>query len=80
MRLPTIYATGRRVSAACALRVADIDRAPDRMCVRVVAGKGGRDRDTLRRPTWLSLLRDCARSHKPREWLFEMDMVIESSA
>ena len=70
MLLQTIYATGLRVSEACALRVADIDSAPDRMCIRVVAGKGGRDRYTLLRPTLLTLLRDYARSHKPREWLF----------
>jgi integrase/recombinase XerD len=70
MLLQTIYATGLRVSEACALRVADIDSAPDRMCIRVVAGKGGRDRYTLLRPTLLTLLRDYARSYKPREWLF----------
>ena len=38
--LQTIYATGLRVSEACALRVSDIDSAADRMCVRVVAAKG----------------------------------------
>ena len=70
MLLQTIYATGLRVSEACALRVADIDSAPDRMCVRVVAGKGGKDRYTLLRPTLLTLLRDYARSYKPHEWLF----------
>lgn len=70
MLLQTIYATGLRVSEACTLRVADIDSAADRMCIRVVAGKGGRDRYTLLRPTLLTLLRDYARSHKPREWLF----------
>jgi integrase/recombinase XerD len=47
MLLQTIYATGLRVSEACALRVADIDSAPDRMCIRVVHGKGGKDRYTL---------------------------------
>ncbi|WP_413860279.1 hypothetical protein [Candidatus Aalborgicola defluviihabitans] len=40
----TIYAAGLRISEACALRVDDIDSAPDRMCVRVTAGKGGADR------------------------------------
>jgi integrase/recombinase XerD len=70
MLLQTIYATGLRVSEACALRVADIDSAPDRMCVRVVAGKGSRDRYTLLRPTLLTRLREYARSYKPREWLF----------
>ena len=37
--LMTAYAAGLRVSEVCALRVADIDSAPDRMCIRVVAGK-----------------------------------------
>ncbi len=37
MALQTIYATGLRVSEACALRVGDIDSATDRMCVRVNA-------------------------------------------
>lgn len=70
MLLQTIYATGLRVSEACALRVADIDSAPDRMCIRVVSGKGGKDRYTLLRPTLLTLLRDYARNYKPHEWLF----------
>ena len=70
MLLQTIYATGLRVSEACALRVADIDSAPDRMCIRVVAGKGGKDRYTLLRPTLLTFLRDYARNYKPHDWLF----------
>ena len=41
MLLQTIYATGLRVSEACALRVGDIDSHIDRMCVRVVCGQGG---------------------------------------
>lgn len=68
--LQTIYATGLRVSEACALRVADIDSAPDRMCIRVVQGKGSKDRYTLLRPTLLIRLRDYARRYQPREWLF----------
>jgi integrase/recombinase XerD len=70
MLLQTIYATGLRVCEACALRVADIDSAPDRMCIRVVAGKGGKDRYTVLRPTLLMLLRDYARHYQPHEWLF----------
>ena len=68
--LQTIYATGLRVSEACTLRVADIDSAPDRMCIRVVHGKGGKDRYTLLSATLLTLLRGYARTYKPREWLF----------
>ncbi len=70
MLLQTIYATGLRVSEACALRVADIDSAPDRMCVRVVHGKGGKDRYTLLSATLLALLRGYARAYRPRDGLF----------
>ena len=70
MLLQTIYATGLRVSEACALRVADIDSAPDRMCVRVVHGKGGKDRYTLLSATLLTLLRGYARAYRPRDGLF----------
>ena len=68
--LQTIYATGLRVSEACVLRIADIDSAPDRMCVRVVHGKGGKDRYTLLSATLLTLLRSYARTYQPRDWLF----------
>ena len=44
MALQTLYATGLRVSEVGCLRVSDIDSAPDRMCVRVNAGKGGAGR------------------------------------
>ena len=70
MLLQTIYATGLRVSEACSLRVADIDSAADRMCIRVVHGKGGKDRYTLLSATLLTLLRSYARTHQLRDWLF----------
>ena len=57
MLLQTVYATGLRVSEACTLRVADIDSAADRMCIRVQNGKGGKDRYTLLSATLLALLR-----------------------
>ena len=68
--LMTAYAAGLRVSEVCALRVADIDSAPDRMCIRVVAGKGGKDRYTLLSPSLLEALRVYWRICKPRDWLF----------
>jgi len=68
--LMTIYAAGLRVSEVCALRVADIDSAPDRMCIRVVAGKGSKDRYTLLTPSLLEALRLYWRICKPRMWLF----------
>lgn len=70
MLLQTLYATGLRVSEACALRVADIDSAPDRLCIRVASGKGGKGRYTLLSPTLLELLRFYARCVRPGVWLF----------
>jgi len=74
MALQTIYATGLRVSEVCALRVDDIDSATDRMCVRVVAGKGNADRYTLLSTSLLELLRHYCRTYMPQRnsgrWLF----------
>ncbi len=42
--LSCAYALGLRVSELCALRLEHIDSAADRMCVRVVQGKGAKDR------------------------------------
>ena len=70
MLLQTIYATGLRVSEACALRVTDIDSAPDRMCVRVASGKGGKGRYSILSPTLLGLLRAYVRNQRPTVWLF----------
>lgn len=68
--LQTVYATGLRVSEVCTLRVSDIDSAPDRMCVRVACGKGGKARYTLLSPTLLTELRRYAHAYHPRDWLF----------
>lgn len=70
MLLQTIYASGLRVSEACTLRVSDIDSAPDRMCIRVTSGKGGKGRYTLLSPTLLELLRAYVSSFRPNTWLF----------
>ena len=45
--LKVAYASGLRLSEVCGLRVCDIDSAGDRMCIRVVQGKGGQDRYAL---------------------------------
>ena len=72
--LQTMYATGLRVSEICTLRVGDIDSACDRMCVRVVAGKGSADRYSLLSPSLLELLRHYCRTYTPQrnngQWLF----------
>ena len=70
MLLQTIYASGLRVSEACALRVTDIDSASDRMCIRVACGKGGKGRYSILSPTLLELLRTYVRRIQPSIWLF----------
>jgi len=70
MLLTCAYALGLRVSELCALRVAHIDSAADRMCVRVVQGKGARDRYVPLADDLLEQLRDYWHAARPREWLF----------
>lgn len=68
--LMTTYAAGLRVSEVCALQPSDIESAPDRMCIKVRGGKGGRDRYTMLSPALLATLRDYWRLSRPRTWLF----------
>src|SRR3990170_908537 len=68
--LMSTYAAGLRVSEVCALQVADIESAPDRMCLKVRQGKGGQDRYTLLSPRLLETLRLYWRDRRPRTWLF----------
>ncbi len=64
------YAAGLRVSEVCALQLADIESAPDRMCIKVRQGKGGRDRYTMLSPQLLQTLRGYWQLCRPRTWLF----------
>lgn len=64
------YAAGLRVSEVCALQLADIESATDRMCIKVRQGKGGRDRYTMLSPLLLQTLRDYWQLYHPRTWLF----------
>jgi len=64
------YAAGLRVTEVCSLQLADIESAPDRMCIKVRGGKGGKDRYTLLSPVLLQTLRDYWRAYCPRTWLF----------
>jgi integrase/recombinase XerD len=66
----TTYAAGLRVSEVCALQVGDIESAPDRMCIKVRQGKGGKDRYTLLSPKLLETLRLYWHTGRPRLWLF----------
>lgn len=66
--LATVYAAGLRLNEACHLRVADIDSA--RMQIRVVQGKGRKDRYTLLSPKLLAELRGYWQLERPLHWLF----------
>ncbi|MBK7662655.1 MAG: site-specific integrase [Sterolibacteriaceae bacterium] len=68
--LMTTYAAGLRLSEVCALQPADIESAPERMCIKVRQGKGGKDRYTLLSPRLLAALRIYWRAARPRIWLF----------
>jgi len=62
--LMTLYATGMRRSELARLKISDIDS--QRMIIRVVEGKGGKDRDLPLSPTLLETLREYWRWRKPR--------------
>jgi integrase/recombinase XerD len=66
--LMTLYATGMRRSEVVRLKVRDIDS--QRMILRVVQGKGGKDRDLPLSPELLETLRAYWRWRKPKEYLF----------
>ena len=68
--LMTAYALGLRVSELCHLRLTDIDGNADRMCVRIVQGKGGKDRYVPLAADTLQMLRHWWLLAHPREWLF----------
>jgi len=72
--LMTAYASGLRLSELCRLRGCDIDSAPDRMCIRVVQGKGAKDRYSLLTPDLLAQLRlywrTCRVGARTHDWLF----------
>jgi integrase/recombinase XerD len=68
--LMATYAAGLRVTEVCSLQLADIESAPDRMCIKVRSGKGGKDRYTLLSPVLLRTLRDYWHLYHPRIWLF----------
>ena len=66
--LMTVYGTGMRRSEVVRLKVSDIDSK--RMVIRVVQGKGGKDRDLPLNPELLETLRAYWRWRKPKEYLF----------
>jgi len=66
--LATTYAAGLRVSEVVNLKVSDLD--PDRMTVRIAAGKGGVDRYVPLSPRLLQDWRASWQTTPPRLWLF----------
>src|SRR4029434_4827274 len=66
--LPTLYASGLRVSELCQLQVTDIDSA--RMVLRVRQGKGQHERYVMLSPKLLPLLQQYWHQAKPQPWLF----------
>jgi site-specific recombinase XerD len=66
--LMTLYATGMRRSELAHLKVGDIDS--QRMIIRVVAGKRGKDRDLPLSPALLETLREYWRWRKPKLYMF----------
>ena len=67
--LMTLYSTGMRCSELCHLKPADIDK--QRMVLRILQGKGGKDREVPLTPTLLEQLRVYYRSLTRRNgWMF----------
>jgi integrase/recombinase XerD len=66
--LTTCYAAGLRIAEAVRLTVSAIDS--QRMVLRVVPGKGRKDRYVMLSPRLLELLREWWRVSRPRHWLF----------
>lgn len=62
------YAAGLRLSEVAALRISDIDSK--RMVIRVVQGKGRKDRYVMLSPKLLTVLRSYWRALRPVHWLF----------
>ena len=64
-----LYGCGMRISEVCHLKIRDIDSVNQR--IKVVQGKGGKDRFTLLPPTLLAQLRAYyVASGRPKEYLF----------
>lgn len=66
--LTLLYSSGVRLAELCNIRITDIDSAC--MRIKVVQGKGGKDRYTLLSPRVLELLRSYYLQYRPAQFLF----------
>jgi site-specific recombinase XerD len=66
--LETIYGAGLRISESLGLKIPDVDS--HRMALRIVQGKGRRDRYVSFSPTLLGKLRVYWKAYRPSEYLF----------
>jgi integrase/recombinase XerD len=66
--LMTVYGAGLRLNEACHLKPEHL--LSERQQIRVVQGKGGKDRYTLLSPRLLEELRSYWKWGRPKEWLF----------
>lgn len=66
--LTTCYAAGLRISEAVRLKPTDIDSR--RMVIRVVQGKGQKDRYVMLSAKLLQILRSYWKATHPKDWLF----------
>src|SRR5262249_53303838 len=66
--LTTCYAAGLRISESVRLQAPCIDSK--RMVIRVVQGKGRKDRYVMLSPKLLEILRNYYKAERPKEWLF----------
>jgi len=66
--LTTCYAAGLRISEAVCLTVPAVDS--QRMVLRILRGKGHKDRYVMLSPTLLEVLRAWWHVHRPTHWLF----------
>lgn len=66
--IETIYSSGIRLQECINLKIADIDSS--RMRIKVVQGKGNKDRYTILSKTTLATLRAYYQQYRPKEYLF----------
>ena len=67
--LSLIYSGGLRIGEAINMKMQDVDS--QRMLIRVLRGKGNKDRMVMLSPKVLQLLREYYKVYKPKQFLFE---------